>query len=133
MTTINPHVCAILTYGGDIVHFDTPEQMPLRIDQIKRRGKYIGAYHTDSLKQAQSTIFLEPVDEGRSPMSPIAIYVSESLLVLEYSIAAARLAGMTVEKAKLSLVEKPPVAPVAHAAHMQPRRQMATASSRGGF
>lgn len=134
MTTISPHVCAVVTFGGDIVHFDTPEQMPIRIDQIKRVGSYIGAYHTKSLEQAQSTVFLEPGDGGRSPMSVLALYLRESPLVIQYSMAAARLAGMkSLHVAKAEKSETTPVAPVSHAAPVQARRPMAVASGRGGF
>ena len=132
MTTINLHPSAAITFGGETVHFGGQETLDLQVSQIRRVGPYIGAYHTESLKQARSTVFLDPSDGARSPMSVMALHLLESPLVIQYGMAAARLASMkSIASAKS---DKAAEYPVAHAkTAVQARRPLATASGRGGF
>lgn len=139
MATIEIDVCAGLEASGHTVHYVEPEAMPLPVKDIRRVGPYVGAYHTTSLQQAQSTIFLD--NDGTSPLNVIAVHVVQSPMIVRQRMMSARavtpapvvkdpamLATVTIAKAKASSAMAPAPAPV-----YRPRVPTTSGQGSGGF
>lgn len=98
MATFEVDVCAGLEASGSTVHYVKPEALPLQVKAVRRVGMYIGSYHTESLQQAQSTIFLD--NDGSSPFNVIAVHVVQSPMAVRQRMMAARKAFAHDESAK---------------------------------
>jgi len=139
MATIEIDVCAGLEASGHTVHYVNPEAMPLQVKDVRRIGPYIGAYHTRSLQQAQSTIFLD--NDGTSPLNVIAVHVTQSPMIVRQRMMSARavspkpaaqpvmapavMATVAIAKAKAAAAMPAPV--------LKPRVPTTTGQGSGGF
>lgn len=80
--------CAVVTFTGNTTHHNQPMVHKINPDDIAHRGPFLGARHTGSLGQANSTVFFKP--NAATALGVLAMHVVESPMVLNQRILAAK-------------------------------------------